>query len=46
MGKLIDWSTKIPKRKDRDNYDSWMYDGDLNDAMRKFAAMQGNSKYC
>ena len=36
---------KIPERKERDDYDSWMYDLDLNDVMRKFAATQGDSKY-
>ena len=37
---------EIPERKERDDYDLWMYDGDLNDAMMKFAATQGDSKYC
>ena len=36
---------EIPERKGRDDHDSWMYDLDLNDAMRKFAATQGDSKY-
>ena len=42
------WVTKreISERKGRDDYDLWMYDGGLNDAMRKFAAIQGDSKYC
>ncbi len=37
---------EIPKRKQRDDYDSWMYDRDLNDAMRKLAGTQSDSKYC
>ncbi len=37
---------EIPERKGRDDQDSWMYDLDLNDAIRKFAATQGDSKYC
>ena len=36
---------EIPEKKEKEDYDSWMYDGDLNDAMRKFAATQGDSKY-
>ena len=39
-------SREIPERKERDDYDSWVYDGDLNDAMSKFAGTQGDSKYC
>lgn len=35
---------EIPERKERDDYDSSVYDGDLNDAMRKFAGTQGDSK--
>ena len=37
---------EIPKRKKIDDYDSWMYDRDLNDAIRKFVATQSDSKYC
>lgn len=37
---------EIPERKEKDDYDLWMHDGDLNDAMKKFAAMQSNNKYC
>ena len=37
--------SEIPERKGKDDHDSWMYDLDLNDAMRKFAATQGDSKY-
>lgn len=36
---------KIPKRKDRDDADSWMYDEDVNDAIKEFAMAQGDSKY-
>ena len=39
-------SRTIPERKEREDFDSWMYDGDLNDAMREFVRTQGNSKYC
>ncbi len=38
-------SQKIPERKKREDFDSWMYDGDLNDAMREFVRMKGDSKY-
>lgn len=38
-------SRDIPARQERNDYDSWMYDGDLNDAMRKFARTQGDSKH-
>ena len=37
---------EIPEGKERDDYDSWMYDRDVNDAMRKFAGTQSDSKYC
>ncbi len=37
---------EIPEKKERDDYNLWMYDGDLNDAMRKFAGTQGDSEYC
>ncbi len=42
------WVNKreIPERNKRDDYDFWVYDEDLNDAMRKFAGRQGDSKYC
>ena len=36
---------EIPEKKERDNYDLWIYDGDLNDAMRKFAVTKGDGKY-
>lgn len=36
---------EIPERKEREDSDSWMYDGDLNDAMREFVRTQGDSKY-
>ena len=32
---------KIPERKARNDHDSWMYDLDWNDSMRKFGATQG-----
>ena len=35
---------EIPERKEREDSDSWMYDGDLNDAMRAFVRTQGDSK--
>ena len=38
-------SRKIPERKEREDSDSWIYNGDLNDAMREFVRMQGDSKY-
>lgn len=37
---------EIPEGKEKGDYDLWMYNGDLNDAMKKFAALQGDSKYC
>ncbi len=36
---------EIPERKEREDSDSWMYDGDLDDAMRAFVKTQGDSKY-
>ncbi len=36
---------EILERKERYDYDLWMYDRNLNDVMRKFAGMQGDSKY-
>lgn len=36
---------KTRERKKKDNHDSWMYDPNLNDAIRKFATTQGDSKY-
>ena len=36
---------KIPERKDRDDGDLWMYDEDVNDAIKEFARAQENSKY-
>lgn len=35
---------KIPERKEKDDHDSWMYDLDLNDVIKKFAATQGDSE--
>ncbi len=36
---------KIPERKERDDGKSWMYDEEVNDAIRAFARTQGDSKY-
>lgn len=36
---------EIPERKDRNDGDSWMYDDDVNDAIKVFARAQGDSKY-
>ena len=36
---------EIPERRCRDNHDTWMNDPDLNNAMRKFAITQDDSKY-
>lgn len=36
---------EILERKKRDDYDSWMYNLDLNDTMRKFTVIQSDSKY-
>ena len=36
---------EIPERKKREDSDLWMYDGDLNDAMREFVRTEGDSKY-
>ncbi len=33
---------KIPKRKEKDDGDSWMYDEDVNDAIKKFIKTQGD----
>lgn len=38
-------SRTIPERKEREDFDSWMYDGGSNDAMREFFRTQGDSKY-
>lgn len=35
---------KSPERKEKDDHDSWMYDLDLNDVIKKFAATQGDSE--
>lgn len=39
-------SRNIPESKGREDSNSWMYDGDLNDAMREFVRTQGDRKYC
>ena len=36
----------IPERKEREDSNSWVYDGDLNDAMREFVRIQSDCKYC
>ena len=36
---------EIPERKERDDGDSWMYDEDVNDAIKKFVRIQGDRKY-
>ena len=36
---------KIPKWKDRDDDDSWIYDEDVNDAIKEFARAQRDNKY-
>ena len=36
---------EIPQRKDRNDGDSWMYNEDVNDAIKEFAKTQGDSKY-
>ena len=36
---------KIPERKHRDDNDLWMYDEDVNDAIKEFARAQRDNKY-
>lgn len=36
---------QIFKKKEIDDYDLWLYDGDLKDTIKKFASMQKDSKY-
>ena len=36
---------EIPEKKGRDNYDSYIYNLDLNDIMKKFAATQDDNKF-
>lgn len=36
---------EILERKERENSDSWMYNGDLNNTMKEFVKTQGDSKY-
>lgn len=36
---------KIFERKERTDSDSWMYDVDVSDAIRKFVRTMGDSKY-
>lgn len=35
---------EIPERKEKEDSNSWMYNGDLNDAMRVFVRTQGDGK--
>ena len=47
---IIQWEKEwvglreIPDRKEREDSDSWMYDDDLNDAIRAYVRTQGDSK--
>lgn len=36
---------EIPKRKERDDGNSLMYDEDVNNAIKKFIRTQGDRKY-
>lgn len=36
---------EIPERIKREDSDSWMYDGNFNDAMREFIRIKDDSKY-
>ena len=36
---------KILERKESDDGDSWMYDEDVNDAIKKFVKTQSDRKY-
>ena len=36
---------KIPKRKERNDGDLWIYDENVNDAIKKFVKTQGDRKY-
>lgn len=45
MGEFMSRYTRNSQKKKRDNYDLWVYNGDLNDAMKKFAETQGDSKH-
>lgn len=36
---------KISEKKERDDGDLWMYDEDVNDAIKKFVKTQGDCKY-
>lgn len=36
---------EIPEIKEREDGDSWLYDKNVNDAIRKFAKIQGDNKY-
>ena len=47
---IADWEKswvedrEIPERKMRNDGDSWMYDEDVNNSIRNFARIQGDSK--
>lgn len=36
---------KIPERKEKDDGDLWMYNEDMNDAIKKFVRTQCDCKY-
>ena len=36
---------EIPKNKERVDGDLWIYDEDVNNAIKEFARAQGDSKY-
>ena len=36
---------EIPERKERSDGKLWMYDKDVNNAIKEFARAQGNNKY-
>ncbi len=38
--------SKKKQRKQRNDYDSWVYDGDLHDATKKFTETQSDGIYC
>ena len=36
---------KNPERKERSDGETWMYDEDVNDAIKEFAKAQGDNKF-
>ena len=44
MGKKLGQVTRNSGKKRKRNFDLWMYNGDLNNAMRAFVRTQGDSK--